>query len=102
MTSLQEKKLFSATISSSNEPFHETLRSNIFDTSERLNLTIFKKNIEIIAESLAKIIYNIDSDIQIFKEELSVDERYISSTLNTISEYNRMMPFLMVDNDKKK
>jgi len=98
---LQEKKLFSSTISSSKQPFHETLQSTIFDTPERVNQSVLKKNIEIIAEFLARIIYNIEDDVQIFRDDLAVDERYFSSLLNTISEYNRMMPFLMVDNDKK-
>jgi len=100
-----KKRLFAATLSrfpspsSSNEGdtssystsslYSSLLRSNILDTSERINFTLLERNIKFIAESLAKHLFNLHQDIEVFESSNAANSAFIQSYLRSISSFPR-------------
>jgi hypothetical protein len=86
------KRLHAATLSSFSKPESQLLRSSALDRS--LNQTLLERNIKMIAESLAKFIYESkNKDVEIFSGSLALNDQFIRSLVETFSQYSRSIPF---------
>jgi hypothetical protein len=84
------KRVPGATLSNLAQAGETFSRSNLFDQRERLNCTILVRNIRLIAESLAKHIYNLDEKhISLFEGSLDINEAFVESWLNAVCSVSR-------------
>lgn len=88
-------KVLASTLSSQRDPLPLLGRSNAFDTRAKIDAKAVKQNILLVAESLAKYIFDISSDdLQIFKNSYDVDELFVDSWMDTLANNERVLPYI--------
>ncbi|XP_053200370.1 nicalin-1-like [Panonychus citri] len=72
-------------------------RTSILDTYESVDIDTLSTNIEIIGETLSRLVFNIrnHSSSSIFKDELGVSKQFISSMLKQITSTSRSQQNLL-------
>jgi len=89
------RRVVAATLSHKSTPPQPLSRSHIFDTRDKLNTKILIRNIEFIAESLAKLIFGIQSkDLRVFEGSMAVNQQFVESWLDIITATPRVSPFM--------
>ncbi|MBN3279221.1 NCLN protein, partial [Polyodon spathula] len=76
------------------ESHRSALRSSIMDVRTQVDLQTLSRNTKIIAEALARVIYNLTEkgapgDLQIFTEQMQVQEDQLSSVLDWLTSQPR-------------
>lgn len=70
-------------------------RTTILDTREKVNMSKLARNVKILAEALARHMYNVSGDTGIFSEGLSVREEYLEAWMQQLSEEARSAQLLV-------
>ncbi|XP_064608542.1 BOS complex subunit ncln-like [Liolophura sinensis] len=75
------------------------LRSTILDTRDQVDVTVVKRNTYIVAEALARYIYNLSSQgsFQLFGEGLTVEESLMEAWLDELTRQPRACQLLPKD-----
>lgn len=64
----------------------------------RIDINILKRNIQFIAEALAKYVYHPKvQNVTIFKGSLEINSQFIESWIKTFSSFSRSTPFIKKD-----
>ncbi|XP_023699521.2 BOS complex subunit ncln isoform X3 [Paramormyrops kingsleyae] len=84
------------------ESHRSTLRSSIMDMRPHVDLKKLSRNTKIIAEALARVIYNLTEkgtpgDLQIFTEQMQVQKEHLSSVVDWLTSQPRAAQ--LVDKD---
>ncbi|XP_048832535.1 nicalin-1 isoform X3 [Brienomyrus brachyistius] len=84
------------------ESHRSTLRSSIMDMRPHVDLKKLSRNTKIIAEALARVIYNLTEkgtpgDLQIFTEQMQVQQEHLSSVVDWLTSQPRAAQ--LVDKD---
>ncbi len=62
---------------------------------QRVNTTVLLRNIEFIAESLAKLVFGFQSkELRVFEGSVAVNNHFVESWLDTITAAPRVAPFI--------
>ncbi|XP_075536169.1 BOS complex subunit ncln [Dermacentor variabilis] len=67
-------------------------RSSIFDTRDKVEKSTLARNVKVIAEALARILYNVtdnESSLEVFRDSLGLQEDYLSAWVDTLSSEPR-------------
>lgn len=67
-------------------------RSSIFDTGSRLEKDKLTRNVKVLAEALARILYNVtdnESSLQVFRSSLGLQEDYLGAWVDLLSSQPR-------------
>ncbi|BFY98506.1 hypothetical protein BsWGS_01546 [Bradybaena similaris] len=94
------KRMLAFTVSHLDTP-KSSDRTTVLDTRERVNTAVISRNILLIAEALARQIYNLTSQgsFQIFTDTLSVEDPVIDSWLDYFSSVPRAAQLLKPDSE---
>eukprot|EP01102_Stenamoeba_stenopodia_P015823 TRINITY_DN5460_c0_g1_i1.p1 TRINITY_DN5460_c0_g1~~TRINITY_DN5460_c0_g1_i1.p1 ORF type:complete len:609 (-),score=165.31 TRINITY_DN5460_c0_g1_i1:53-1780(-) len=86
-----KKRVASATLSSLSTPTLPLFeRSNIFDSTLRIDGERYKANVKIVAEAVAKYVYDLhEKDLNIFEGANDISASFLSSWLNAVSSLPR-------------
>lgn len=86
-----KKRVASATLSSLSAPIMPLFqRSNIFDSTSRINQERYKTNVKIVAEAVAKYVYDLhEKDLNIFEGTNDVSTSFLSSWLSAVASLPR-------------
>uniref|UniRef100_A0A147BV28 Nicalin n=1 Tax=Ixodes ricinus TaxID=34613 RepID=A0A147BV28_IXORI len=74
-------------------PSHRaTSRSSIFDTREKVQTAKLARNVKVIAEALARLLYNTTldgSDVEVFRDSLALQEDYLGAWVDFLASQPR-------------